>query len=307
MNISVVVNPYARKNFNNPKLIDNFKEIIGEKGTVKFSQNLDELESLIRDIKNENPRYIGISGGDGTLMHTISRIVKIYGNDDIPPIIVLKGGTMNMVANSLKLKGSQLSILERFYLSYDKKIKIEERDLIKINNYYSFIFGIGIVSNFLSTYYDGKGTGPIKAAQVTGKLIASSVVDGEYSKNMLDPVKLKLEINGEKYPELEVTATLAQTIENLGIGFKPMYRALEKQGTFHTYITTLKLNKIIKYVPNLFLGTPIRNKGLIDKLAYEMKIVGNKSFIYTLDGDLFESEEGNLTLQYGKTLKFVVV
>ena len=307
MNISIVVNPYARKNFNNPKLIDNFRDIIGKKGSVKFSQNLDDLESLIREIKKESPEYIGISGGDGTLMHTISRIIRVYEDKKIPPILILKGGTMNMVANSLKLKGSQLATLERFYLAYNKNIKTEKRDLININNYYCFIFGMGIVSNFLSTYYDGPGTGPVKAAQVTGKLIGSAVVDGPYSRKMLDPIKLKLEINNESFPEMEVTAILSQTIENLGIGFKPMYRAMEKEGTFHSYITTLKINKILKFILPIFFGTPIRDKGFIDKLTYKMKIEGNKTFNYTLDGELFESETSNLILKHGKTLNFVVV
>ena len=50
------------------------------------------------------PAIIAVHGGDGTLHRTITALGRAFGDDPIPPIAILCGGTMNVVATSLGIR-----------------------------------------------------------------------------------------------------------------------------------------------------------------------------------------------------------
>ncbi len=303
MNIGVIFNPYARKNYRDPSIFEKMKYIVGDRGYVEMSQHLDEIIPIVKRFKQQKVDVIGISGGDGTVMNTISRILKVY--ETPPAILVLRGGTMNMLGDSIGIRDNQLDTLRRFMSSDQEKIKYRTRDTIRVDEYYGFIFGIGLVPNFLSAYYEGPRTGAVKAVEVIFKGIGSAIAGGEFSKKLLKPLNATISVDGKEVPFTTVTAVLAQTIENLSLGFKPMYRALEQTGTFHIYVAGLKLNQIITKIPHLFLGKPIKHPLVYDALARKVEITSSTPFKYTLDGDLFESE-GKLVATAGPTIKFVI-
>ncbi len=303
MKIGVIFNPYARKNYKDPTIFEKIKYIVGDKGIVEMSQHLDEIVPIAKRFKENGIEVIAISGGDGTMMNTISRILRVY--DTFPPILILRGGTMNMLGDSLGIKTNQLDTLRRFVSSDPDKLKYTHRDTIKVGEYIGFIFGIGLVPNFLSAYYEGPRTGAVKALEIIAKGIYSGLIGGEFSKKLLQPLEAEVKVNNEKIPFTLISAILAQTIENLSLGFKPMYRAMEKPGTFHTYVAGLKLTQIILKIPNLFSGKPIKHPLVYDALAEKLEILSDKPFKYTLDGDLFESE-GRLIATSGPEIKFVI-
>ena len=303
MKIGIIFNPYARKNYKDPTIFEKMKYIVGDKGIVEMSQHLDEIVPIARRFKKENVDVIGISGGDGTMMNTISRMLKVY--EELPPILILRGGTMNMLGDSIGIKTNQLDTLRRFMSSDPDKLEYETRDTIRVDQYVGFIFGIGLVPNFLSAYYEGPRTGAVKAVEIIIKGISSGFIGGEFARKLLQPIEAEVKVDEIRVPFTTISAILAQTIENLSLGFKPMYRALEKSGTFHVYVAGLKLTQIVFKIPHLFLGKPIKHPLVYDSLARKLEIISRKPFKYTLDGDLFESE-GHLIAEAGPSIKFVI-
>ncbi len=303
MKIGVIFNPYARKNYKNPSIFEKMKYIVGDKGIVEMSQHLDEIPPIGKHFIEEGVEFIAISGGDGTMMNTISRLKEVYR--ELPPLLILRGGTMNMLGDSVGIKENQLDTLRKFVSSDPEKIKFVERDTIKVGKYYAFIFGIGVVPNFLSAYYEGPRTGAVKATEIIVRGVVSGITGGQFAKKLLQKVYATVTINGREVPFEVITAILAQTIENLSLGFKPMYRALEKKGTFHTYVAGLSLPQIITKIPHLFLGKPIKHKLVYDELAETMIIDSKFPLKYTLDGDLFESED-KIIAKIGPSVKFAI-
>lgn len=303
MKIGVIFNPYARKNYKDPMNFEKMKYIVGDRGMVEMSQHLDEIIPIGKRFKENNVEVIAISGGDGTMMNTISRLLKVY--DKLPPVLILRGGTMNMLADSVGLKFNQLDALRRFLSSDPEKLRYEERDTMTTGEYYGFIFGIGLVPNFLAAYYEGPRTGAVKAVEIILKGITSGLFNGEFAKKLLQPLEAEVFVDGKRVPFTIITAILTQTIENLSLGFKPMYRALEKKGTFHTYVAGLKLPQIILRIPKLFTGSPVKHRLVYDALARELLIKSDSRFKYTMDGDLFEAER-ELKITVGPTIRFVI-
>ena len=69
-----------------------------EEGTT---ETLDEVRGLAREFKEKGIDILGISGGDGTNHRTLSTFLEVYGETPLPKIALLRGGTMNNLANQL--------------------------------------------------------------------------------------------------------------------------------------------------------------------------------------------------------------
>src|SRR6188474_2872331 len=102
--IAVIVNPRSRANRRNPHIAAEFQAIVGDQGRVHAPKTLEELDDLARELHQAPPTVIAVHGGDGTLHMTVTALDRVFGADPIPPIAILCGGTMNVVATSLKIR-----------------------------------------------------------------------------------------------------------------------------------------------------------------------------------------------------------
>jgi diacylglycerol kinase (ATP) len=101
LSIVVFVNPRSRANRRDPRLADRFRHILGETGRVLAPVSLDDLMEQAKALALDPPAVIGIHGGDGTLHRTVAALIQAFGERPLPPIAILAGGTMNVVARSL--------------------------------------------------------------------------------------------------------------------------------------------------------------------------------------------------------------
>jgi len=58
-------------------------------------------------------------------------------------------------------------------------------------------------------------------------------------------------IEGSLLSEKSFTGILAGTVEYIGMWFSPLYRANEKSGTFHCFISSMRPLSLIKIFLNL--------------------------------------------------------
>ena len=79
-NIVAIANPHSGKKKRNPKIIENFRSIIGERGTLLVPNSLEEMETRISNLKEEKIDIICINGGDGTIHKTITSLFQVYGD-----------------------------------------------------------------------------------------------------------------------------------------------------------------------------------------------------------------------------------
>src|SRR5947209_8521699 len=99
--IVVFVNPRSRANRRNPRLATHFQAILGAGGTVLAPRTLGEVDAMAVTLRRSPPQVIAVHGGDGTLHHTLTALGRAWGEDPLPPLVLLAGGTMNVVAASL--------------------------------------------------------------------------------------------------------------------------------------------------------------------------------------------------------------
>ena len=306
--VGVIINPHARgvKKMNiNP--LEYFTKISEGHADVRVTNSIAEIDPVINEFRKLGIPYVAICGGDGTHHHVLSRFLDIYRKDPIPPLLHLRAGTMNTQPRTINLKGKPGQILRRLIaiLKENGNPKTFVRDTIRVGDLYCFIFGVGMTANFLAEYYRGEGTGPKKALQ-TIMLAVRGVVFGADVGTLFDRLDCKVVVDGNLVPHNDFIAVIASTVDDIGIGFKPMHRAYEKDGTFRVLSVGCQAGDVVRYLPKIKTGKPIKHPYLFDAIGKKLIITSDKKMLYTMDGDLYEAK-GKLVAEAGPPVKIVYV
>ena len=140
--IGVIINPHAKIIRKKKKHLELYKKLHGDHVDINITETLDDIVRVMNRFKEENISYLAIVGGDGSIHNVITKALNVYSPGNVPDIVILKGGTMNNIARSLGLKGKGPEILKRLVnkIKEGKEIRILERDTMKIQGCYCFIF-----------------------------------------------------------------------------------------------------------------------------------------------------------------------
>ena len=129
--IGIITNPHSKLNKRNPQRTALLGYILGEKGRLEVTNNLDDLGRVAREFKSKNIGILAINGGDGTICRTLTAFIQVYGNAPLPKVALLRGGTINVLANNLGIAGSPEQVLYRLVEVYSNEEKDFENEKIE--------------------------------------------------------------------------------------------------------------------------------------------------------------------------------
>ena len=304
MRVYMVVNPRAKRVGAQPDLPSSLQKVLGQNARVCCSRSEDDLPAMARQCREGRYEALGICGGDGTVHHTLSAFQAAYGEEPLPPILLLNGGTINTVSRSIGLHGRPEWLARRFVRAEKNgRLRLVARSTMRCGPRLCFIFGLGLVTNFQHAFYAGSRKGLPRAAGLALRSVGSSLVQGPFAARLFAPWRGTLTVDGRNLPHKAYTAVLAQTIENLALGFTPMYRALERPGSFHLIAACLPPAEVLLKLPRLFLGKPVGGAGTVDEVCREIRLDPDGAGEYAMDGDLYPLE-APLVLTAGPDLRF---
>ncbi len=306
--IGIIVNPNAkriRKMKTSPA--ETFRAIAGDYADIRETACVEDVQNIIKIFKDEKIPYIGICGGDGTIHGVVTDIVNVYDRDEIPPILILKCGTMNNVARTAGLKGSGPAALKRLVSAFktDTAIRTVTRDTMKIGDKYCFLFGAGFTTNFLDAAYSGTEKGVVQNLKVIKRAITDSFKEVK-ADSMFNGLDAEIFCDGEILPFRNVTGILTGTVEHVGMGFSPMPDSIKEEGSFQAIICGMSPRDIVKNLFKLKSGKPIKNSLHINTLMSKLKIHNSVPFRYTMDGDLYDSSP-ELSVETGPAVRLIEV
>ncbi|HUT55985.1 MAG TPA: diacylglycerol kinase family protein [bacterium] len=292
--IGIIHNPFAKGNLKRPWIAKDIKALVEGVGVFRETRNINELPAVAEEFIAQGIDTIAVNGGDGTLHLVLSAFVNVYRGRPLPRVMSLRGGTMNTMSNSLKIKGNTMSILKQAVKKYKAGEPFVEKPqhLLKINDKYGFMSGAGIIANFLDAYYSGSSTGPWQAAKLVSKTIASALTGTEYAKNMFKASPWSVTVDGKALEPSEFTVILACTIRELGLGFAPTPRAYDKPGHFHFIASTIKPFKLVPLVPVIWLGRDLKHRDIQHTDAIkEAVVVPRGRQRWSVDGEMYDTNE----------------
>jgi diacylglycerol kinase family enzyme len=327
--IGVVLNPKSRRNLRDPRAASRLARTLGDSGVVREARSIDELYRIAEDFRRDAIDVLAISGGDGTNHVTLTGFIDVYGGATMPQVALLRGGTMNTVANSVGVgKGRPEGILGRLLRDYAQRssapLENVERHVMRIGprdaragerTHYGFLFGTGVVAGFLAEYYRGGDPTPLVAAKTLARGIGSAFIGGETIRRMARPFRGSVELDegegvtgaGTRWRERDYLAVAAGTIPNIGLNFRPFHRYGELPGHFHMLGIHATPVAFVKELPRIHRAQPMREGKTYEAVSSHAVVRSADGAVrYMIDGDLHETR-GELDIAIGPRVKLVVV
>lgn len=309
-NLVLFNNPHSGANLRDKSRIKRMQKIVGNKGIVHNTKDLESLEKVISDLYRQKPKAVIISGGDMTTSYVITLMKKHWPEgEELPGFAALPSGTFSILAKeSAHLKEKRkmrrlfltpgsyfnnwirgenpLEYLNDIVKSGDDDLFYRDVGLMKVtdnhdNLVYGFSFGTGLTIDLLQEYYTAKRLKWYKVSSMLIRLVSSALFNGNYYRkfNKQEPFS----INGEE-PENYI-GIMAQTLKSIGLPKStPFYKAELSPGKFHALGFRMNLAKFMRYFPAFYAGDQI--PGSLDVQTDYIAISSEKEFLYNVNGDL---------------------
>jgi diacylglycerol kinase family enzyme len=316
--IGVVLNPKSRRNLRDPGAAGRLARRLGDHGVLRSAGSIDELYRIAEDFRRLQIDVLAISGGDGTGHVTLTGFLDVYGGAHVPPIALLRGGTMNTVANSVGVRrGAPEGLLARLVRAYarraDRPLAGVERRVMRVGSeggrhHYGFLFGTGVVHGFLAEYYRSGAVTPWVAATTLARGIGSAIVGGETIRRMAAPFRGSVLLeDGTSWPERDYLAIAAGTIADIGLRFRPFHRFAETDGAFHLLGIHASPLGFVAELPRIQRCRPMRAGKAFDVLSGRAVLSSAAGRIeYMIDGDLHVAGSARLAVEIGPKVRLLV-
>jgi diacylglycerol kinase (ATP) len=290
-------------------MAERFADQLRGGGRVIAARSLDELTAEARQLAETPPSVIAVHGGDGTLHLTIGALLREFTarNQPLPPLAILTGGTMNVVAASLDIRSEPERLIEE--LVEDARVgrapDVVMRRCLKVGDSFGFVFGNGLMANFLEEYYGRGGYGARRALWILARTFLSAFVWGRYARKIFRRFEGQVWVDGQVLPWRALTGVSAATVREVGLGFKLNHRADEDPDRFSVLAIHSGPIKLAADLLPVHQGRGIAPRRAYSTVASRMIIQPNQAETsYTIDGDLYKAR-GPISIELGPELRFV--
>lgn len=316
--IAVLTNVEAGKNRFGRYKRYGIPEIVGPEGLVMETETMEEIDGAIERMLSRGERLLCVNGGDGTMQRVVTHMIDKYGegSSDIPILFPLRGGTMNLLADHLKIKGKTPELLRAAMAAArnSPELPYAEVPTIRVTREvgggvereYGFLFGNGALYRFHRVYYRETGGGPVAAARLFVKCVVGGATRRTHYKDVFGLTPARVTIDDLEVPASEVTIVLAVTFQVVVISFDA-FRG-EGEGDFYVIATTVPIFRLARRLHKLLWARdaepPYPREEFFNQKASRVVIESREGF--SLDGEVFEIEEQyRLTIEAGPKVKFL--
>ena len=290
--IGVVVNPYARSNLRHKERAERLTKLLGDDGVVVQTNGLRHLDEVARELHDRDIDILAVCGGDGTIFRTVTALRRAYGERELPMLLPLRAGTINVIAQSIHgMHGSPERVLAHVLHDFRRGGTHDcvERELMCVNGTeFGFLFGLGMIVNFLRVYYTSPKPSPVRAAGLIAKMSLSALFRTSLARGAFQHFDADIECDGERVPFRRFTMCLAMTIDSLPLGFRPGYLATRKHGHFHLLTGPIPATRIVANLHRFRWGLPVRDEAFYDNVAREVTIEFERPTHYMIDADILD-------------------
>jgi hypothetical protein len=168
-----------------------------------------------------------------------------------------------------------------------------------------FVFGNGLMANFLEEYYARQGYGAPRALWILGRTFLSALGQGRYARRIFRRFTGKVWVDGQQLPWRSLTGIGAATVREVGMGFKLNHRADDDPDRFSVLAIHAGPLELAMDVPAVHQGAGISPDRAWSATATTMTIEPDEAdSVYTIDGDLYRAHR-EIQVTAGPVLHFV--
>jgi diacylglycerol kinase family enzyme len=303
---ALLVNLHSRRARQDPAFVENLERAFGERGPLILSRSPGELPGAMADLSRARPAMLFIAGGDGTLRQTLTHLIAAYGEQPLPKIAILRGGTMNTVATSLGICREPVDQL-KWLLERQRKEKppvTVRRRMLEVNRNYGFIFALGGFSRFIE-HYQAHNPTPFFAFRLLSRTILSMIGKGAFASSFFEEFKASVWKDEKPWlSDTTLTNLSASAIRHIGFHFKPYYGAGEN-GMLGVLAFRDLPRRLLLHLPQIFFGRPVNDPSFLQVPARTLLIHVQTPMRPMLDGDILKADT-SFDVRTGPELEMVV-
>ncbi len=308
--IGIITNPHAKSNKRNPERSKLLSYIAGSRGTLEVTNNLEDLRKVAKQFAEKEIDTLAINGGDGTISRTLTAFIHEYKGKKLPDIAILRGGTMNVLADNLNVRGTPEQILYRLVEGHSmrKYMGTVELNTLEVANHFGFIFANSSSRRFLEAFYKNK-SGYLGSILFFLKVVASYFFSGNLFNSVVKEDIYTFEADKKNLLSLSTPLVFCSTVELLPLKIKAFPLALKNPDQFQ-FLSVLCSPKKIPWILPYFLFNLSRNRTYkIEFLCKDLLLTAEtpEANAYTIDGELFYPTNTHLKLNLGPKIRFIIV
>jgi len=308
--IGIISNARCRDNRRGVGDDKRFRAILDDDAGVTVTATAAELAAAVERYRDDRVEYLGIHGGDGSIHHTLTALIRGYAGRDLPRLIVLRGGTMNTLARGLGIRGRHgagpailadvVARLQRGAVPHTTR-----RFTVKVGDRYGLIFGNGVMYAFAKHYYELGTPQPWSAAQLLSRVVGSAMIGGPLAGDLVRSFDARLLIDGAVSPYASFLTVAVASVPEAGYGFALLPHAVDGlDGLAVTAIHTSP-RALVAEMPKMLLRRPLRSDRCTLSTAHAVRVEANAPVGYTLDGDCY-LDESHIEITAGPRVEIVV-
>jgi diacylglycerol kinase (ATP) len=288
---AVILNPHAAGDAYPDERIDRLRSIANSRAVLFSIDEPERVHAVVEGVRERQAATVAIIGGDGTVSSVLTALLRAYGREHWPRIALLRGGTMNTIANAFGVqRGTPEELLTK--LLHGGARPVWPRATLEVEGRLGFLFTAGALVGFLDTLYSHQalGKGPIGAFSLLSIASLQALTGGPIYRKVETPLQATLRVDDVEHPERRYLALAIGTVEQVGLGFKPFRLARECQDQFQLFAFHGSAQALVRELPKIYRGQPITRSLGFDPLARKLEISTHDGAVaYALDGDVYRT------------------
>lgn len=316
--LGLLVNPTSRRN---KRHLDAIAQVAAASAKIhlRITESQAEVSRSLAELAAESVNVLAISGGDGTVSRVLTHLLDEKPFEEMPLIVILPGGTANMTAGDIGLRGSVLHTLNhlRDWLENDSGgAQIIRRSILRVQPgdgltpHYGMFFGAGaIVQGIEYTNANIHARGMKNEMSLGLGLVRSMWGIVRQDPRFIRPTAISVGLDENTVaPAQDMTLLVVSTLERLFLNMHPFWA--EANGKpLHTTIVHSPVKRLIRNLPALLRGKPNRHLSSdAGYLSYNLdKISLSFDGPFTLDGEIVHAriDSGPVEVSDGGELSFL--
>jgi diacylglycerol kinase (ATP) len=317
LSVGLISNPHSGRN---RKHLDTIRKIVTDYPNVhhRTTQTADDIPAVLEAFARQPVDILAINGGDGTIARILTELLERGPFPVLPRLALLPGGTTNMNAADVGLRGNLVKAIRRLCTWSSGAPALPEslqRPVLRVTGgdgqaaVCGMAFGAGAITRgveYSDTSINRKGiVGAFRPALALFRTLWGLA---SRDRRFFKPVAISLQRDNEPAdPACDILILIISSLERLMLGSRPFWG--QESAPLHTSLVHADAERFLRNLPALVRGKPNRHmteaNGYSSHNASRIRLAMDGSWM--LDGEVHEARisDGPVTISNGGDVTFV--
>ena len=292
-------------------------EVAGGDVRIFLTQDFRELDEAREQIRTHRPNFLVIIGGDGTVQMTLGKdealLHYLTAGEQPPQVVIIDLGTFNTIGKTLGIRPRHpVKAVETFIekVRCGEPLDTVHRHILSVNGKFAMIVGFGLVARFIDAYNQKPKRG-IKRALIT-VLWALWIQFARHwprskRRSLAHPFKVAWTFKSQDQVvskgEGWATAMITSSLEQVGMGIRVTYRALERVKHFHMVLSNLGFWRTAFALRHMLSARPLKGD-VQDEVVTDAHFRFKEPMAFMLDGEM-QPAVNEIVIRRGPRITFI--